>query len=109
MISDRSERFAEANSFLSLASSTNSQLLSGCVLTLGNARNLPHARRLWLAHYCTLTSRALDFAIGVIGRCTFSTPSRKSAVTFEPLASSGSVKLRRKLPKDRSMRWNFLF
>jgi hypothetical protein len=62
-----------------------------------------------LAHYATLTSIAFDFAIGVIGRCTLSTPSRKSAVTFEPLASSGSVKLRRKLPKARSTRWNFRF
>ncbi len=35
-----------------------------------------------LQHYCTLTSIAFDLAIGVVGRCTFSTPSRKSAVTF---------------------------
>jgi hypothetical protein len=62
-----------------------------------------------LPHYFTLTSRAFDLAIGVVGRCTFSTPSWKSAVTFVLSASSGSVKLRRKLPKDRSMRWNFLF
>ena len=77
--------------------------------TGANARNLPHARRQWLAHYCTLISRAFDLAIGVVGRCTFSTPSRNSAVTFVLSASSGSVKLRRKLPKERSMRWNFLF
>jgi hypothetical protein len=62
-----------------------------------------------LLHYFTLTSIAFDRAIGVVGRCTFSTPSWKSAVTFVLSASSGSVKLRRKLPKDRSMRWNFLF
>ena len=62
-----------------------------------------------LAHYFTLTSIAFDLAIGVVGRCTFSTPSRNSAVTFVLSASSGSVKLRRKVPQDRSMRWNFLF
>ncbi len=62
-----------------------------------------------LEHYCTLTSMAFDLAIAVVGRCTFSTPSRNSAVTFLLSASSGSVKLRRKLPKERSMRWNFLF
>src|SRR6266404_790352 len=62
-----------------------------------------------LEHYCTLTSMAFDLAIGVVGRCTFSTPSRNSAVTFLLSASSGSVKLRRKLPKERSMRWNFFF
>ena len=62
-----------------------------------------------LARYFTLTSIAFDLAIGVVGRCTFSTPSRNSAVTFVLSASSGSVKLRRKVPKDRSMRWNFSF
>ena len=62
-----------------------------------------------LVHYFTLTSIAFDLAIGVVGRCTFSTPSWNSAVTFVLSASSGSVKLRRKVPKDRSMRWNFLF
>src|SRR6266446_9520394 len=71
-----------------------------------NARNLPHARR---QCYATLTSMAFDFGLAVVGRCTFSTPSRNSAVTFVLSASSGSVKLRRKLPKDRSVRWNFLF
>src|SRR6266513_1444743 len=60
-----------------------------------------------LAHYLTLTSIAFDLAIGVVGRCTFSTPSWNSAVTFVLSASSGRVKLRRKVPKDRSMRWNF--
>src|SRR5206468_9366380 len=60
-----------------------------------------------LMHYFTLTSIAFDLAIGVVGRCTFSTPSWNSAVTFVLSASSGSVKLRRKVPKDRSMRWNF--
>jgi hypothetical protein len=60
-----------------------------------------------LAHYVTLTCVAFDLATGVVGRCTFSTPSRNSAVTFVLSASSGSVKLRRKVPKDRSMRWNF--
>jgi hypothetical protein len=73
-------------------------------------RTEPSARSLSvLARYFTLTSIAFDLAIGVVGRCTFSTPSWKSAVTFVLSASSGSVKLRRKLPKDRSMRWNFLF
>ena len=62
-----------------------------------------------LEHYATLTCVAFDFATGVVGRCTFSTPSRNSAVTFVLSVSSGSVKLRRKVPKDRSMRWNFLF
>jgi hypothetical protein len=62
-----------------------------------------------VAHYFTLTSIAFDLAIVVVGRCTFSTPSRNSAVTFVLSASSGSVKLRRKVPKDRSMRWNFFF
>ncbi len=62
-----------------------------------------------LEHYATLTCVAFDFATGVVGRCTFSTPSRNSAVTFVLSASSGSVKLRRKVPKDRSMRWNFFF
>src|SRR6266516_2737798 len=62
-----------------------------------------------LAHYFTLTSIAFDLAIGVVGRCTLSTPSRNSDVTFVLSASSGSVKLRRKVPQDRSMRWNFLF
>jgi hypothetical protein len=52
---------------------------------------------------------AFDLATAVVGRCTFSTPSRNSAVTFVLSVSSGSVKLRRKVPKDRSMRWNFLF
>src|ERR1700730_13357043 len=74
-----------------------------------NARNFPHARRQWFVHYCTLTSRAFDLAFVVVGWGTFSTPSRNSAVTFVLSASSGSVKLRRKLPKDRSRRWNFLF
>src|SRR5205823_6349324 len=48
-----------------------------------------------LVHYFTLTSIAFDLAIGVVGRCTFSTPSRNSAVTFVLSASSGSVNLRR--------------
>jgi hypothetical protein len=62
-----------------------------------------------LEHYFTLTSIAFDLAIVVVGRCTFSTPSRNSAVTFVLSASSGSVKLRRKVPKERSIRWNFFF
>src|SRR5882672_520386 len=60
-----------------------------------------------LEHYATLTCVAFDLATGVVGRCTFSTPSRNSAVIFVLSVSSGSVKLRRKVPKDRSMRWNF--
>jgi hypothetical protein len=51
-----------------------------------------------LEHYFTFTSIAFDLAIGVVGRCTLSTPSRNSAVTFVLSASSGSVKLRRKVP-----------
>jgi len=51
-----------------------------------------------LEHYATLTWVAFDLATGVVGRCTFSTPSRNSAVTFVLSASSGSVKLRRKVP-----------
>ena len=51
-----------------------------------------------LEHYATLTCVAFDLATGVVGRCTFSTPSWKSAVTFVLSASSGSVKLRRKVP-----------
>ncbi len=51
-----------------------------------------------LEHYATLTGIAFDFARIVVGRCTFSTPSRNSAVTFMLSASSGSVKLRRKVP-----------
>jgi hypothetical protein len=62
-----------------------------------------------LEHYATLTWMAFDLGVAVVGRCTFSTPSRNSAVTFVLSASSGSVKLRRKVPKDRSMRWNFFF
>ena len=74
-----------------------------------NARNASARSPLVLVHYFTLTSIAFDLAIGVVGRCTFSTPSWNSAVTFVLSASSGSVKLRRKVPKDRSMRWNFFF
>jgi hypothetical protein len=62
-----------------------------------------------IEHYATLTWMAFDLGVAVVGRCTFSTPSRNSAVTFVLSASSGSVKLRRKVPKDRSMRWNFFF
>src|SRR5207302_3165939 len=62
-----------------------------------------------LEHYATLISRAFDLAFVVVGRCTFSTLSRNSAVTFVLSGSSGRVELRRKLPKERSRRWNFLF
>src|SRR5205823_4240298 len=72
-----------------------------------NARNASARSPSVLVHYFTLTSIAFDLAIGVVGRCTFSTPSWNSAVTFVLSASSGRVKLRRKVPKDRSMRWNF--
>jgi hypothetical protein len=74
-----------------------------------NARNASARSPSVLEHYATLTSMAFDLGLAVVGRCTFSTPSRNSAVTFVLSASSGSVKLRRKVPKDRSMRWNFLF
>ncbi len=71
-------------------------------------RTEPSARsRSVLEHYATLTWVAFDFALVVVGRCTFSTPSRNSAVTFVLSASSGSVNVRRKVPKHRSMRWNF--
>src|SRR5690242_12922859 len=79
-------------------------------LTLGrNARTRSARSPSVSEHYATLTWVAFDFDTGVVGRCTFSTPSRNSAVTFVLSASSGSVKLRRKVPKDRSMRWNFFF
>src|SRR2546422_10665526 len=42
-----------------------------------------------LEHYATLTCVAFDSATGVVGRCTFSTPSRNSAVTFVLSVSSG--------------------
>jgi hypothetical protein len=62
-------------------------------------RTEPSARsRSVLEHYATLTWVAFDFAIVVVGRCTLSTPSRNSAVTFVLSASSGSVKVRRKVP-----------
>src|SRR5882724_6497756 len=94
--------------------SVKSQSVRGTALSFTGLhwreRTEPSARsQSVLAHYFTLTSIAFDLPIGVVGRCTFSTPSWNSAVTFVLSASSGSVKLRRKLPKERSMRWNFLF
>src|SRR5438552_7697227 len=84
----------------------------GCILAglhWGSRTELSARSPSVLDDYAALTAMAFDLAIAVVGRCTFSTPSRNSAVTFVLSASSGSVKLRRKLPKDRSMRWNFLF
>lgn len=46
----------------------------------------------------TFTSIALGLAFSDFGRWTFSTPSLYSALTLEPSASSGRVKLRMKLP-----------
>src|SRR5437867_3513998 len=57
--------------------------------------------------YVTFTSTAFGLAFSPLGRCTFSTPSLNSALTFEPSAPSGSVKLRRKFPYERSIRWYF--
>src|ERR1043165_7446055 len=59
-------------------------------------------------HHCRFTSTALGLAFSLFGRCTFSTPSLNSAFTFAPSAPSRRVKLRRKFPYDRSMRWYFL-
>ena len=52
---------------------------------------------------------AFDLSIAVVGRCTFNTPSRNSAVTFVLSVSSGSVKLRRKVPKGSLDAMEFLF
>jgi hypothetical protein len=67
-------------------------------LTLGKRADRSARSPSVLEHYATLTCVAFDFATGVVGRCTFSTPSRNSAVTFVLSASSGRVKLRRKVP-----------
>lgn len=48
--------------------------------------------------YDTLTSIALGLAFSDFGKWTFNTPSLYSALTLDPSASSGSVKLRIKLP-----------
>src|SRR6266496_2009293 len=99
-----------ANRFRSCDARYNEEMTKLAALHWWGERTEPSARSpSVLAHYVTLTSMAFDLAIGVVGRCTFSTPSRKSAVTFVLSASSGSVKLRRKVPKHRSIRWNFFF
>jgi len=54
--------------------------------------------------YRTVISMAFGFAFSDIGRCTWSIPSLKSAVTLLPSASSGREKLRTKLPYARSTR-----
>ena len=46
----------------------------------------------------TLTSICCGLAFWVLARCTVSTPSLNSALTLAGLASSGSEKLRPKLP-----------
>jgi len=46
----------------------------------------------------TLTSTCWGLAFSFLARCTLRTPSLKSAVTLAGLASSGSEKLRPKLP-----------
>lgn len=48
--------------------------------------------------HATLTSICLGFALSLLATCTLSTPSLNSAFTLFASASSGSVKLRAKLP-----------
>jgi hypothetical protein len=74
-----------------------SRSASGFVIHWGKRTGTSARSPSVLVHYWTLTSRAFDLAFVVVGRCTFSTPSRNSAVTFVLSASSGSVKLRRKV------------
>jgi len=52
--------------------------------------------------YDTFTSMA--FAFSDFGRWRFSTPSLNSAFTFSSSITSGSEKVRTKLPYDRSIR-----
>jgi len=57
-----------------------------------------------LSRQPTFTSIAFGLTFSDFARWTFSTPSLYSAVTLLPSASSGNVKLRRKLPYARSTR-----
>ncbi len=56
------------------------------------------------ADQLTLTSTCWGLAFSSLTRCTVSTPSLNSALTLAGLASSGSEKLRPKLPQARSTR-----
>ena len=57
-----------------------------------------------LTNQVTLTSIGFGFAAGTLGRRTFKTPSRNSAAILLASASSGTVKVRSKLPNERSIR-----
>lgn len=87
-----------------LATATNEKgPMNVCATSTGRVFNMAFSfftRR----SYCTFTSTALGLAFSPFGRCTFNTPSLNSAFTFEASAPSGSVKLRKKFPYDRSMR-----
>ena len=54
--------------------------------------------------YETFTSMDFGRAFSLLARRTVSTPSLKSAPTFASSASSGTLKLRVKLPYARSIR-----
>src|SRR4030095_8475599 len=101
--------FLELNVRVGFVKHGDGSVISLCyqneLLHCGERTELSARPRSVLEHYATLTWVAFDFALVVVGRCTFSTPSRNSAVTFVLSASSGSVKVRRKVPKHRSMRW----
>ncbi len=53
--------------------------------------------------YATLTSMAFGLAFSDFGRWRFNTPSLNSALTFSSSITSGSEKVRTKLPYDRSI------
>ena len=52
----------------------------------------------------TWTSICLGLAFSFFGRCTMSKPFLNLALILSALASLGSVKLRKKVPYERSMR-----
>jgi hypothetical protein len=54
--------------------------------------------------YATFTSMAFGLAFSDFGRWRFSTPSLNSAFTFASSITSGSEKVRTKLPYERSIR-----
>ena len=54
--------------------------------------------------YATFTSMAFGFAFSDFGRWRFNTPSLNSALTFSSSITSGSEKVRTKLPYERSIR-----
>jgi hypothetical protein len=66
--------------------------------TCSDARTGDCARPLSVPAQPTLTSICCGFAFAVFAKCTASTPSLNSALTFAGLASSGIEKLRTKLP-----------